>query len=101
MCNAFSHGGLGANSTPYANFVIAADGADNIAGYCAEVTKPGRSDKHDSVESDADGDGDGDGDGAETDQDKKTKAEVSAKKAAKTAEKDARKSNKSSSKGRP
>jgi len=110
LCQAFTHGGLGVSSTPYASFVIAADGDENIAAYCADVVKPGKSAKHASAESDEDADSDeADSDEAE-DAEATNKAKQSAKKAAQAAKKDAREatvkvkggnSNKSSSKGRP
>lgn len=104
LCQAFTHGGLGVSSTPYASFVIAADGDENIAAYCADVVKPGKSAKHASAESDEDADSD-----EAEDTEATNKAKQSAKKAAQAAKKDAREatvkvkggnSNKSSSKGR-
>jgi len=101
LCNAYSHGGLGVSSTPYAAFVVAAEGEANIAAYCAEVTKPGKSLAHRSDKADSD---DVDSDDAEEseesdDSDAKNAAKHSAKKAAqaakkasKAAEKDDRKS---------
>src|SRR5664279_1965431 len=79
LCQAFTHGGLGVSSTPYASFVIAADGDENIAAYCADVVKPGKSAKHASAESDEDADSDdADSDEAE-DAEATNKAKQSAK----------------------
>jgi hypothetical protein len=42
LCNAFSHGGLNSSSTAYASLVKAANGASNIATYCATIPAPGQ-----------------------------------------------------------
>ena len=106
LCQAYTHGGLGVSSTPYASFVIVADGEENIAAYCADVTKPGKSAKHTSVAPDEDADADAEADDATAE----TTAKHTEKKAAKAAKKESRQSqvktnrgnsNKSSSKGRP
>jgi hypothetical protein len=41
LCTAFTHGGLNVSSTAYAALVSAANGASNIATYCATIPKPG------------------------------------------------------------
>jgi hypothetical protein len=41
LCNAWSHGGLGPNSVPYANLVAAAGSKDHIGAFCDAVTHPG------------------------------------------------------------
>jgi hypothetical protein len=46
LCNAYTHGGLNASSTAYRSLAAAANGAANIAGYCATVTSPGKSADH-------------------------------------------------------
>jgi len=46
LCNAYMHGGVAVSSTAYGSLVVAADGADSIADYCATVTKPGKSNGH-------------------------------------------------------
>ena len=109
LCQAYTHGGLGVSSTPYASFVIVADGEENIAAYCADVTKLGKSAKHTSVAPDADADADVEADDA-NDATAETTAKHAEKKAAKAAKKESRQSqvktnrgnsNKSSSKDRP
>jgi hypothetical protein len=46
LCNAFTHGGLNVSSTAYASLVSAANGASNIATYCATIPAPGQSGSH-------------------------------------------------------
>jgi hypothetical protein len=41
LCTAFTHGGLNVSSTAYASLVSAANGASNIATYCATISRPG------------------------------------------------------------
>jgi hypothetical protein len=42
LCNAWTHGGLSANSVAYASLLTAAGGAaDGIAAYCATIPHPG------------------------------------------------------------
>jgi hypothetical protein len=45
LCTAFAHG-LNVSSTAYASLVSAANGASNIATYCATVHTPGQSATH-------------------------------------------------------
>jgi len=92
LCQAYAHGGLGVSSTPYASFVVAADGEANIAAYCAEVTKPGKSAAHRSDKADSDDADTDDADEADDseDSDVKNAAKHSAKKAAQTAKKAAK-----------
>jgi hypothetical protein len=45
LCTAFAHG-LNVSSTAYASLVSAADGASNIATYCATIPAPGQSASH-------------------------------------------------------
>jgi len=46
LCQAFTHGGLNAKSTAYASLAKAANGASNIATYCAGIAHPGESASH-------------------------------------------------------
>jgi len=46
LCTAFTNGGLAASSTGFASLAIAAEGAANIEGYCADVVAAGKSDSH-------------------------------------------------------
>jgi len=46
LCRAYTHGGLNASSTAYGSLAAAANGAANIAGYCATVASPGKSADH-------------------------------------------------------
>ena len=46
LCTAFTHGGLNVSSTAYASLASAANGASNIATYCATITKPGPTATH-------------------------------------------------------
>ncbi|TAL42132.1 MAG: hypothetical protein EPN91_09125 [Salinibacterium sp.] len=46
LCTAFTHGGLAVSSTAYQSLVTAANGAENIATYCATVPAPGKSGEH-------------------------------------------------------
>ena len=46
LCTAFTHGGLNVSSTAYASLASAANGASNIATYCATITKPGPTAAH-------------------------------------------------------
>ena len=46
LCTAFTHGGLNVSSTAYASLANAANGASNIATYCATIAKPGPSATH-------------------------------------------------------
>jgi hypothetical protein len=41
LCTAFTHGGLNVTSTAYASLASAANGASNIATYCATIPTPG------------------------------------------------------------
>jgi hypothetical protein len=41
LCTAYTHGGLDVSSTAYASLASAANGASNIATYCASIPKPG------------------------------------------------------------
>ncbi len=54
LCQAFTHGGLDASSTAYKSLTIAADGASNIATYCAAVASPGESASHRPAETGSD-----------------------------------------------
>lgn len=98
LCQAYTHGGLGVSSTPYASFVSQVDGDANIAAYCADIPQPGNSADHRSVTP------------GTADTDENAEGAASAKKATQAAKKDARESsgeggagnsNKPSSKGRP
>lgn len=40
LCTAFGHGGLNVSSTAYASLAKAANGAANIAAYCATIPAP-------------------------------------------------------------
>jgi hypothetical protein len=46
LCTAFTHGGLNVTSVAYASLANAANGADNIATYCATIPKPGPTATH-------------------------------------------------------
>jgi hypothetical protein len=46
LCTAFTHGGLNVSSTAYASLESAANGASNIATYCATIAKPGPTATH-------------------------------------------------------
>lgn len=46
LCTAFTHGGLNVTSTAYASLAGAANGASNIATYCATIPKPGPTATH-------------------------------------------------------
>jgi hypothetical protein len=46
LCTAFTHGGLNVSSTAYASLASAANGASNIATYCATIPHPGPTATH-------------------------------------------------------
>jgi len=50
LCNAFTHGGLGSNSTAYKSLLTAASGAANVAAYCDTVIADKKSASHRSTD---------------------------------------------------
>jgi hypothetical protein len=57
LCNAWSHGGLSANSVAYASLVKAAGTDGDLAAYCATVPHPGSASKPSSDQTAAPADG--------------------------------------------
>ena len=50
LCNAFTHGGLGSNSTAYKSLLTAASSEANIAAYCDKVIADKKSASHRSTD---------------------------------------------------